>query len=106
MVISAWVKEADTGRSITFNAPPGLTGFSVVYSVNDGNGTPTTMSSPTVTEIDGNDLPGIYRLDLDETGMVTRSNSNNFETVIVHITNTSPAWTGTALSYVLYTESP
>jgi len=102
--IGAWIKEADTGRSLPFKAPPGLSTWTVKYRVNDGTAATGTMTTPVASEISASDFPGCYTLDIDESGMVTRSNSNNFETVVVFIKATG--WSGTAVSYVLYSEDP
>ena len=62
--------DGDISRSIYFVAvdsadyvtrETGLTGFSVYYSL-DG-GTATAMTSPSVTELDATNMPGIYRID-------------------------------------------
>jgi hypothetical protein len=102
--IVAWIKEADTARSLPFKAPPGLSAWTVKYRVNDGTATTGTMSTPTVTELSSSDFPGCYSLDVDEAEMVTRANSNNFETVVVFIKATG--WSGAPVSYVLYSENP
>ena len=101
---SAWIKEADTGRSLPFTAPPGLTSWTVYYAVNDGTGTPTAMTTPTVTEIDSTNMMSCYTLDIDEAGMVTRANARNFEIVVLRVSATG--WAGVNVSYVLYSENP
>jgi hypothetical protein len=102
--ISAWIKESDTARSVPFTAPPGLATWSVYYATNDGTGTVTAMTTPNVVEIDATNMPGCWYLDINDASMVTRGNSNNFETVVLFIS--ALGWSGTSVSYVLYTESP
>lgn len=70
--------DGDTSRSIYFVAvdsldfvtrETGLTGFSVYYSL-DG-GTATAMTTPSITELDSTNMPGVYALAIDEAAMVT-----------------------------------
>lgn len=65
----------------------GLTSFTV-YRSRDG-GAATAMTTPTVSELDATNMPGVYRLLLDED--MTISSGNDSEEVCYHITQASMA---------------
>jgi hypothetical protein len=67
----------------------GLTGFTVYYS-RDG-GVATAMTTPTVNETDATNMPGVYELLLDESGMTTLASGNDSEAVGLRISHTSMA---------------
>lgn len=67
----------------------GLTTFTVIYSL-DG-GADASMTTPTVTEIDNTTMPGVYALDIDESGMTTLTAGHDTEELCVHITQASMA---------------
>lgn len=60
----------------------GLTGFTVYRSRNGG--TATAMTTPTVSEVDATNMPGVYSLLLDED--MTIGAGNDSEEMIFHIT--------------------
>lgn len=47
----------------------GLSGFTVDYEIDDDGR--AQMTTPTVAEVDSTNMPGVYRLDIDESGMTT-----------------------------------
>lgn len=46
----------------------GIGSWSCYYSVNGGSA--TAMTTPTITELDSTNMPGVYAIDIDESGMV------------------------------------
>ena len=73
--------------SVDFNTPEtGLSSFTVWYDfANVGD---TQMSGPTTTEIDATNMPGLYRLLVDESGMVTLSAGDDTQELALRITKT------------------
>jgi len=65
----------------------GLSSFTV-YRSRDG-GTATAMTTPTVTELDATNMPGVYKLLLDEDMTITTGNAA--EEMCFHITQASMA---------------
>src|SRR3990172_2351491 len=65
----------------------GLTTFTV-YRCRNG-GTVTLMTTPTVTELDGTNMPGVYKLLLDEDMTIAAGNST--EEMVFHITQAAMA---------------
>lgn len=65
----------------------GLTTFTVYRSRNGG--TATAFTTPTVTELDATNAPGIYKLLLDEDMTITAGNDS--EEFVLHITHSSMA---------------
>lgn len=65
----------------------GLTSFTV-YRSRDG-GTSTAMTTPTATEVDATNMPGVYKLLLDED--MTLAAGNDSEEILFHITQASMA---------------
>ncbi|MCG8434599.1 MAG: hypothetical protein MJA83_11260 [Gammaproteobacteria bacterium] len=60
-----WIKSGVVDQGIYFNAGQiGLSSFTVYRSRN--NDTPAAMDTPTITEIDAANMPGLYFLLLDE----------------------------------------
>ena len=68
----------------------GLTSFTVYYSLDDA-GSATAMTTPTVTEIDATNMPGVYSLLLDESGMTTLTAGHDTEELSLHITQAAMA---------------
>lgn len=65
----------------------GLTSFTVYRDRNGGGA--TAMTTPTVTEVDSSNMPGVYKLLLDED--MTIGSGNDSEEMIFHITQASMA---------------
>lgn len=65
----------------------GLTSFTVYRSRNGG--TATAMTTPTVSELDATNMPGVYTLLLDED--MTIGSGNDSEAMVFHITQASMA---------------
>jgi hypothetical protein len=66
---------------------PGLSGFTVYRSRNGG--TATAMTTPTITELDATNMPGVYGLLLDED--MTIGTGNDSEEMAFHIKHASIA---------------
>lgn len=66
---------------------PGLSGFTVVRSRNGG--TPAAMTTPTITELNGSTMPGVYALLLDED--TTLDAGFDCQEMVLHITHGSIA---------------
>jgi len=66
---------------------PGLTGFTV-YRDRNGNGA-AAMTTPTVTEVDATNMPGVYKLLCDED--MTIGAGNDSEEMAYHISHASMA---------------
>jgi len=90
------IPSAATDRYISFVAvdstdlktrETGLSGFAVYYYLDDGSA--TVMTTPTVTEPSSANMPGCYRLLIDESGMTTLSAGHDSEELILHITQAS-----------------
>lgn len=86
------IKEGDVNRVIYFVAvdatdlktrETSLTNADVWYS-NDG-GSATQMTTPTITAVDATNMPGVFKLAIDEAGMVAISGTDEAE-VVLHIT--------------------
>lgn len=93
------IKNGDVSKKITFVAvdstdlktrETGLSSFGVYYSFG-GSATEVAMTTPTVTEIGSANMPGVYALDIDESGMVTLGAGEDYEEVTLHITQASMA---------------
>lgn len=65
----------------------GLSSFTVYRSRNGG--TATAMTTPTVTEVDGTNMPGVYKLLLDED--MTIDSGDDSQEMVFHITQASMA---------------
>ena len=65
----------------------GLTNFTVYRSRNGGSS--TAMTTPTVTEVDATNMPGVYKLLLDED--MTIGAGNDSEEMVFHITEDADA---------------
>lgn len=65
----------------------GLSSFAVYLSRNGGAAAP--MTTPTVTEVDGTNMPGVYKLLLDED--MDMDGGNDTEEMVFHITQASMA---------------
>jgi hypothetical protein len=87
------IKNGDISRNIYFIAIDssdyttkltGLTDFVVYYSI-DG-GVSTVMTTPTVIEVDSVNMPGVYKLAIDEVNMVIATNKDTAE-LLIHIEN-------------------
>lgn len=65
----------------------GLSSFTVYYEIN--NGTATAMTTPTVTECDATNMPGVYTLLIDESGMTTLTAGHDTAELALHITQAS-----------------
>lgn len=85
------IASGDTSREIAFVAvdatdyatrETGLTGFTV-YRSRDG-GAATAMTTPTVTELDATNMPGVYTLLVDED--TTIGAGNDEEQMVFHVT--------------------
>lgn len=90
------IASGDTGREVAFVAvdatdfatrETGLSSFTV-YRMRDG-GTPTAMTTPTVTEVDSSNMPGVYTLLVDED--TTIGAGNDEEEMVFHITHAGMA---------------
>jgi hypothetical protein len=90
------IASGDTSREVAFVAvdatdfatrETGLSSFTV-YRMRDG-GTPAAMTTPTVTECDATNMPGVYTLLLDED--TTIGAGNDEEEMVFHITATGMA---------------
>ncbi len=67
----------------------GLTTFTVYYSINGG--TATAMTTPTVNETDTTNMPGVYELLIDESGMTTLAAGDDTSELCLHITQADMA---------------
>jgi len=67
----------------------GLSSFTVYYSINGGAA--TAMTTPTVNETDGTNMPGCYELLIDEAGMTTLAAGDDTSELCLHITQASMA---------------
>ncbi len=67
-----------------------LTSFTVYYSLDDA-GTATAMTTPTTTEPSAANMPGVYALSIDESGMTTLTAGHDSEELVLHITHASMA---------------
>jgi len=67
----------------------GLSSFTVYYSLNGGAA--TAMTTPTVNETDGTNMPGVYELLIDEAGMTTLASGDDTGELCLHITQASMA---------------
>jgi len=67
----------------------GLSSFTVYYEI--ANGTATAMTTPTVTEADATNMPGVYSLLIDESGMTTLTSGHDTAELVLHITQASMA---------------
>ena len=65
----------------------GLSSFSVSYALDDS--TDVQMTTPTVTEVDSTNMPGVYQLLIDESGMTTLDAGKDTMELCVHITQAS-----------------
>lgn len=66
------------------------TGLSTFTVYRDRNGAgAAAMTTPTVAEVDGSNMPGVYKLLLDED--MTIGSGNNTEAMVFHITQASMA---------------
>ena len=90
------IASGDTSREVAFVAvdatdfatrETGLSSFTV-YRMRDG-GTPAAMTTPTVTEVDATNMPGVYTLLVDED--TTIGAGNDEEQLVFHITATGMA---------------
>lgn len=81
---------------VYFDAPPGLTGFTVYRQRNGGS--VAQMSSPTVSEVDSTNMPGRYSLLVDED--TTINPANEVEHMQLYVRATS--WVGKAIDVELY----
>ena len=77
----------DSGDFVTRET--GLTTFTVYYEI--ANGTATAMTTPTVTEADATNMPGVYSLLIDESGMTTLTAGHDTAELVLHITQASMA---------------
>lgn len=66
-----------------------LSSFTVYYSINGG--TSTAMTTPTVNETDTTNMPGVYELLIDESGMTTLAAGDDTSELVLHITQASMA---------------
>ena len=66
---------------------PGLGSFTVYYEI--ANGAATAMTTPTVTESDATNMPGVYTLLIDESGMTTLTAGHDTAELCLHITQAS-----------------
>lgn len=92
------IRNGDLTRKIYFVAvdsadlktrETGLSSFTVQYSVNGA--AEVAVTTPTVSEIDATNMPGVYALDIDEAGMVALAAGEDFAEVALHITQASMA---------------
>lgn len=67
----------------------GLTTFTVYYSINGG--VATVMTTPTVNETSAANMPGVYELLIDESGMTSLTAGNDTAELCLHITQASMA---------------
>jgi hypothetical protein len=90
------IASGDTSREVAFVAvdatdfaarETGLSSFTV-YRMRDG-GTPAAMTTPTVTECDSTNMPGVYTLLVDED--TTIGAGNDEEELVFHITHAGMA---------------
>lgn len=105
------IASGDTSRKVAFVAvdatdyatrETGLGSFTV-YRCRDG-GTPVAMTTPTITELDATNMPGVYTLLVDED--TTISAGNDEEQMVFHITHAgmSPVTLTVELFRPKYTE--
>jgi len=90
------IASGDTARKVAFVAvdatdfstrETGLSSFTV-YRCRDG-GTPAAMTTPTISELDATNMPGVYTLLVDED--TTIGAGNDEEELVLHITATGMA---------------
>lgn len=92
------ITEGDTSRSVYFVAvdsvdyvtrETGLASWVVYYSI-DG-GAATSVGSPTVSEVDSTNMPGVYKLALNVSGMVTLGAGVESGELVLHLSHTGAA---------------
>jgi hypothetical protein len=93
------IPSGSTDRDIAFAAvdgtdlktrETGLTSFTAYYTLDD-SGTATAMTTPTVAELSSSNMPGVYMLSIDESGMTTLTAGHDTEELVIHITHASMA---------------
>ena len=67
----------------------GQSSYTVYYSFNGGAA--TLMSLPTINETDLTNMPGVYELLIDESGMVTLAAGDDTSELVLHITHSGMA---------------
>ncbi|HUU94063.1 MAG TPA: hypothetical protein VM238_22960 [Phycisphaerae bacterium] len=67
----------------------GLSSFTVYYSLNGAAA--VAVTTPTVNETDGTNMPGVYELLIDEAGMTTLAAGDDTGELCLHITQASMA---------------
>jgi len=67
----------------------GLSSFTVDYALDDG--ARAQMTTPTISQVDATNMPGVYRLLLDESGMTTLDSGKDTMELCVHIKQASMA---------------
>jgi hypothetical protein len=90
------IASGDTAREVAFVAvdatdfatrETGLSSFTV-YRMRDG-GTPASMTTPTITEVDSTNMPGVYTLLVDEDTTIAAGNDE--EEMVLHISHAGMA---------------
>jgi hypothetical protein len=99
--MTQWIKSGVTDQYVYFQAPPGLSSFTVVGSRNSGSGF-STFTTPTVSELSSGTMPGLYALLLDE--MTTMTAGNVTESLALHIS--ASGWPGTIITVTLFDNLP
>src|SRR3990167_2951957 len=96
--MSLRIPHGDVSRAVPFKAvdsvdlvtpETGLDTFTVYYAI-DG-GTDVQVTTPTTTEMDATNMPGLYWLDIDEAAMVALPAGAVECQVSIHITKTGMA---------------
>lgn len=90
------IPSASVSHYVYFDAPPGLSGFTVHRQRNGGS--VSAMSSPTVSEVDSTNMPGRYSLLVNED--TTIDAANEVEHMQLYVRATS--WVGKALDVELF----
>lgn len=85
---------------VYFTGPPGMSTFTV-YGARNGAAA-AAFTTPTVAEVDGTNMPGLYELLLDE--QTTMAAGNSTEILALHIEATG--WNGTIEFVTLFDNLP
>ena len=98
--MSQWIQSGTLDQVVFFDAPPGL-GTWVVYGARDVAAA-AAFTTPTVTELDSTNMPGVYKLLLDEQTTIAVDNT----TEILKLYISADGWAGKSIDLVLFNYLP
>ena len=94
--MSQWIQSGILDQVVFFDAPPGL-GTWVVYGAR-GVEAATAFTTPTVTELDSTNMPGVYKLLLDEQTTITVGKATEMLKLFI----SAAGWAGKSVKVVLF----